>query len=357
MEQIGAYKIALHRRFLGEWIARTEAVRGRSLDEVWQIREACIAALSAGAGAAARVRAVALTAATLVGARRANDRADFSPLRIAARVVPRIAKRRAPPRTQPPRIRGSPSLATAGLCLAARIPALAQRRRAPPTTSDGGHNGVHARYAVDPPQPARVPRRARRRSAGDERVLPDLPARGARPVGARAALRDPRGSLRAHVSRPAAVRPLERPAPRPPCATSASRGACSTRGTTGRGAGGPDRRPEAQREQPEQHRAHRGHDVRGPVPRPRRHVRPDVATRPGEGADRVSQRADPGLRPRLGLRRRAVPRSRAVRSSRPRQPRAADQAPDRGRRGSSRTCRATGTERPSSPTRATTRTS
>ena len=48
VEQIGAYKIALHRRFLGEWIARTEAVRARSLDEVWQIREACIAALSAG---------------------------------------------------------------------------------------------------------------------------------------------------------------------------------------------------------------------------------------------------------------------------------------------------------------------
>ncbi|HKZ09068.1 MAG TPA: hypothetical protein VJU81_26610 [Methylomirabilota bacterium] len=46
--QIGAYKIEVHRRFLRDWIARTEAVRGRSLDEVWRIREACIAALSAG---------------------------------------------------------------------------------------------------------------------------------------------------------------------------------------------------------------------------------------------------------------------------------------------------------------------
>jgi len=49
VEQIGAYKIELHRRFLRDWIARTETVRGRSLDEVWGIREACIAALSAGA--------------------------------------------------------------------------------------------------------------------------------------------------------------------------------------------------------------------------------------------------------------------------------------------------------------------
>ena len=47
VDQIGAYKIELHRRFLGDWIARTETVRGRSLDEVWRIREACIAALSA----------------------------------------------------------------------------------------------------------------------------------------------------------------------------------------------------------------------------------------------------------------------------------------------------------------------
>jgi len=49
VEQIGAYKIELHRRFLRDWIARTETVRGRSLDEIWRIREVCIAALSAGA--------------------------------------------------------------------------------------------------------------------------------------------------------------------------------------------------------------------------------------------------------------------------------------------------------------------
>ena len=47
IDQIGAYKIDLHRRFLGEWIARTEQARGRSLDEIWRIREACIAALEA----------------------------------------------------------------------------------------------------------------------------------------------------------------------------------------------------------------------------------------------------------------------------------------------------------------------
>ena len=43
--QIGDYKIALHRRVLAEWIARTPAARGLGLEEVWAIREACIAAL------------------------------------------------------------------------------------------------------------------------------------------------------------------------------------------------------------------------------------------------------------------------------------------------------------------------
>ena len=51
IEQIGEYKIALHRRFLADWIARSGAAGGRSLDELWQIREACIAALAAGADA------------------------------------------------------------------------------------------------------------------------------------------------------------------------------------------------------------------------------------------------------------------------------------------------------------------
>src|SRR5207244_3343488 len=48
IEQIGAYKNDLHKRFLHDWMARTEAVHGRSLDEVWRIREECIAALGAG---------------------------------------------------------------------------------------------------------------------------------------------------------------------------------------------------------------------------------------------------------------------------------------------------------------------
>jgi len=49
IDQIGAYKIEVHRRFLRDWIPRTEAAGGRSLDDVWGIREACIAALGAGA--------------------------------------------------------------------------------------------------------------------------------------------------------------------------------------------------------------------------------------------------------------------------------------------------------------------
>lgn len=43
--QIGDYKIALHRRFLADWLARSPAGGGRSLEEIWRIREACIAAL------------------------------------------------------------------------------------------------------------------------------------------------------------------------------------------------------------------------------------------------------------------------------------------------------------------------
>jgi hypothetical protein len=53
VDQIGAYKNDLHQRFLRDWIARTDAVRGRSLDDVWRIREACIAALGAGEYSAA----------------------------------------------------------------------------------------------------------------------------------------------------------------------------------------------------------------------------------------------------------------------------------------------------------------
>jgi len=48
VDQIGAYKNDLHRRFLRDWIVRTDAVQGLSVEEVWRIREECIAALGAG---------------------------------------------------------------------------------------------------------------------------------------------------------------------------------------------------------------------------------------------------------------------------------------------------------------------
>jgi hypothetical protein len=44
-ESIGDYKIALHRRFMQQWIDANAAMRGRSLDDLWRIREECIAAL------------------------------------------------------------------------------------------------------------------------------------------------------------------------------------------------------------------------------------------------------------------------------------------------------------------------
>jgi hypothetical protein len=46
IDQIGAYKIDVHRRFLAEWITRSGVAQGRGLDDLWRIREACIAALS-----------------------------------------------------------------------------------------------------------------------------------------------------------------------------------------------------------------------------------------------------------------------------------------------------------------------
>jgi hypothetical protein len=44
--QIGAYKVMLHQRFLREWVAGTGSNRKHTFEEIWQIREACIAALS-----------------------------------------------------------------------------------------------------------------------------------------------------------------------------------------------------------------------------------------------------------------------------------------------------------------------
>ena len=46
VDQIGAYKHDVHQRYLHSWIAHTDFVRGRSLEEIWCIREACIAALA-----------------------------------------------------------------------------------------------------------------------------------------------------------------------------------------------------------------------------------------------------------------------------------------------------------------------
>ena len=45
-EQIGAYKTTLHRHFLQRWLAETGTAAGRDIDEIWRIREECIAALS-----------------------------------------------------------------------------------------------------------------------------------------------------------------------------------------------------------------------------------------------------------------------------------------------------------------------
>jgi hypothetical protein len=44
-DQIGRYKVALHKRFLEEWLG-TSALAGKlSLDELWSAREECVAAL------------------------------------------------------------------------------------------------------------------------------------------------------------------------------------------------------------------------------------------------------------------------------------------------------------------------
>jgi hypothetical protein len=46
-EQIGAYKVTLHRQCMQEWVRNhPETVKGRSFEDVWQIREECIAALA-----------------------------------------------------------------------------------------------------------------------------------------------------------------------------------------------------------------------------------------------------------------------------------------------------------------------
>ena len=42
--QIGDYKVQMHKKFIREWSAR--ALPGRSWEEIWKIREECIAALN-----------------------------------------------------------------------------------------------------------------------------------------------------------------------------------------------------------------------------------------------------------------------------------------------------------------------
>ena len=45
-QQIGDYKITLHRQYMQTWVTtHAEAVKGRSVEDMWRIREACIAAL------------------------------------------------------------------------------------------------------------------------------------------------------------------------------------------------------------------------------------------------------------------------------------------------------------------------
>ncbi len=45
-EQIGAYKTDWHQRLIQQWVTASDMAKGRSWEEVWRIREACIAALS-----------------------------------------------------------------------------------------------------------------------------------------------------------------------------------------------------------------------------------------------------------------------------------------------------------------------
>ena len=47
-EQIGEYKAVLHRRFMQQWMTKSNVAGRRDLEELWRIREECIAALSRG---------------------------------------------------------------------------------------------------------------------------------------------------------------------------------------------------------------------------------------------------------------------------------------------------------------------
>jgi hypothetical protein len=43
-DQIGEYKVSVHRRFLKQWVEHSNRI-GHSPDDLWHIREECIAAL------------------------------------------------------------------------------------------------------------------------------------------------------------------------------------------------------------------------------------------------------------------------------------------------------------------------
>lgn len=46
-EQVGDYKVAMHRQFMQDWVRHhPEMAAGLSFEQVWQVREACIAALA-----------------------------------------------------------------------------------------------------------------------------------------------------------------------------------------------------------------------------------------------------------------------------------------------------------------------
>ena len=44
-QQIGAYKIKLHQRYMQKWLAGTRSRAELSFEQLWRIREECIAAL------------------------------------------------------------------------------------------------------------------------------------------------------------------------------------------------------------------------------------------------------------------------------------------------------------------------
>ena len=106
-------------------------------------------------------------------------------------------------------------------------------------------------------------------------------------------------------------------------------GIMDARDNLGAGAGRPDRRPGAQRDQPQQPRPPGGHDVHRPVPGSRHDVRHQVPAGSADGAHRLAQCPDARLRPRLGLWRGAGRLPAAVRAER------SDQVP-RGERGAVR---------------------